>query len=276
MKRYIRSAVVDISDESEHNRWAIAQESNVRPETLREIANKLSNMSPWGAWLAVIGNPNTPADVLETLAKRSKGDSQVFMAIADSPNVTPEILKWMYDQGPTSGPLACIARNPKTPVAILRELSRTTDYHILANCAANPNTPNREKLQLNLHCNADYMARRALATYSADPELLNALAADHNYQVRDAVAHNLNTSVETLWRLSDDRNDRVRCEVTLHPNATPELLTKLSGDSCPDVRAHVAWQRKTPIEILEKLAEDPDETVSQDAQDSLRDYHSGY
>ena len=276
MKRYIRCAVKNISDESEHSRWRIAEDPRTRPETLREIANNLSNRSPWGAYIAVTANPNTPTDVLEMLARRWANDPQMLMNIVRSPNVTSELLQWIYDRGPTDGVLACLACNPKTPVNILRELSHSDDSYILAHCAANPNTPGREKLQHKLYMSDDKFVRKDLASSSVDTELLASLATDSSPIVRRAVAGHLASSVDILAKLVSDQDDGVREILVQHPNITPELLVKLSEDSSSNVRKRVTWSKKTPVEVLEKLAEDPDEEVRRDAQEGLNELHYGY
>ena len=63
MKRYIRAAVVDVSDEDDTLKLSIAEDPNTRPSTLKTLAND----KHWSIRSAVAENPNTPTDVLQTL-----------------------------------------------------------------------------------------------------------------------------------------------------------------------------------------------------------------
>ena len=270
MKRYIRSAIVNIEDESEDTRWGLAEDPNLRPDTLRKIASLLSDRSPWGAYCAVIQNPNTPIDVLEMLAQRHSSDSQLLMEIVSSPNVTPELLRWIFDccspRSGVSGVIDCLAANPKTPSDILSKISTVSNTHTLSLCANNPNMPNGEALSRKLRSSSDDFVRAEFASATRDPEMLDILAYDSSAYVRNRVARNKNTPADVLALLAQDIFVGVREAIPSNPNVTPDILTMMSEDSDPHVRSRVSWSPKTPMSVLEKLAEDEDGAVRDYAQ----------
>lgn len=275
MKRYIRSAVVNIKDESEETKWELARNPNLRPETLREIADSLSERSPWGAYVAVIENPNTPVDVLENLMRLYGGDPQVSMTIACCPNVTSELLKYIYDHSlGHRGILSCVAGNPKTPEYILKKLSQNSYSYIRAKCADNPSTPGREKLQGKLLQSFEVNVRADLARVTSEYTVLSKLARDPSNKVREMVTANPNTPSDILAISAKDADPMVRISIPTHPNTTPDINRFLSDDINSGVRQRLAWSRKTPIDVLEKLAEDTDDEVRVHAQESLDEYRS--
>ena len=96
---------------------------------------------------------------------------------------------------------------------------------------------------------------------NAPAEVLRKLAEDEDVWVRKEVAKNPGTPAEALRKLAEDKNDDVRWKVSKNPNAPAEALKKLAEDEDVDVRADVADNPSTPIEILRKLAGDKNHTV---------------
>ena len=82
------------------------------------------------------------------------------------------------------------ARNPNTPVAVLRELAKDSDEFIRYEVAMNTNTP---------------------------PEVLKELAKDKHRYVRVEVAINPNTPPEVLVELAKDEDKYVRYWVAKNP-----------------------------------------------------------
>ncbi len=60
------------------------------------------------------------------------------------------------------------------------------------------------------------------------PETLDELSKDENWEVRWQVARSHNTTSETLDYLSKDKDLNVRCEVAQNPNTTSETLKQMS------------------------------------------------
>ena len=105
MKKYIKSAITPISDEDVVSRMTIARVSD-DPEILRELAADPDD----DVRIEVADNENTPEDVLRLLAEDSYADFAV-------------------------------ARNPKTPIDLLEELSESGDTSVRYSVAENPSTP---------------------------------------------------------------------------------------------------------------------------------------
>jgi HEAT repeat protein len=89
------------------------------------------------------------------------------------------------------------------------------------------------------------------ANPTTSPEILQALAKDKEYGVRQVVAHNPNTSEVTLRELSKDGTADVRYGVAYNKNTPKDILLRLSGD--PD------WFTRN--QALKALAEYADREV---------------
>ena len=133
MKRYIKSAIRDISTEDETTQREVAWAETTRGAELEALVN-----SPNGDVRgAALGNPNVPLYLLQDAAKSSNP--------ADRYNV---------------------ARNPSTPSDILEQLSYDWHGQVRCNVANNPNT-STEALE-RLTQDKDWMirdvAKKQLAT----------------------------------------------------------------------------------------------------------------
>ena len=100
-----------------------------------------------------------------------------------------------------------------------------------------------------------------LENNNASPEMVEELAEDEDFEVRQEVSKNPNAPAEVLRKLAEDEDWLVRKEVAEHPGTPAEALRKLAEDEDVDVRADVADNPSTPIEILRKLAGDKNHTV---------------
>ena len=75
MKRYIRSTIVDIADESSDDQFEMAFASE-DPEFLRELINKKNDVR---VTLAVICNPMCPIDIVREIAN---SEANIFKRVA--------------------------------------------------------------------------------------------------------------------------------------------------------------------------------------------------
>jgi hypothetical protein len=96
------------------------------------------------------------------------------------------------------------------------------------------------------------------------PEVLDCLAGDENWYVRDLVARNPNTHPKTLTRLANDEENWVRYWVARNPNTHPKTLTRLAGDKDVGVRTDVAQNPNTPPETLDRLSYEESQPVRYD------------
>ena len=77
--------------------------------------------------------------------------------------------------------------------------------------------------------------RTSVAQNTHSSELLELLQYDPDWQVRTALAENLNTPVEVLNALANDSDWTVRMVVARHPNLPKDTLDKLASDEDSDV-----------------------------------------
>ena len=179
MKIYIKSAVIDPSEESDDVRYTIVRNKNTRPETLRELAKDESLSIRFG----VARHKNTSQDVLDELAYDTSENIQE--AVAANQNTSAETLRHLYFEN---------RDNPSTRIA--------------AYVIKNPNVPT--DLLSDAVWNAPHL-RAAVAVNDVTPlDLLEVLATSSDYMVRYWVPSNPNVSVELLEQLSHDRESQVR------------------------------------------------------------------
>ncbi len=100
-----------------------------------------------------------------------------------------------------------VAKNPHTPVEVLRLLSKDAINLVRALIATNPGTPSD-----------------VLETFFSDEKI-----------VRDGLSGNPNTPLKLLKILSDDNDKMVRMRLAENPSASKEILEKLQSDSDENV-----------------------------------------
>ena len=100
-----------------------------------------------------------------------------------------------------------VAKNPHTPVEVLRFLANDEINLVRALVATNPSTP---------------------------PDILEKFFSDEKI-VRDGLSGNPNTPAKLLKVLVDDSDKMVRMRLAENSVATNELLDKLAKDSDPDI-----------------------------------------
>jgi len=93
-----------------------------------------------------------------------------------------------------------LAKDPNTPVDVLRELVKKSSYWIRSNVASNPTTP---------------------------LDILRELAKEDNATVRLYTVRNPNTPLDILRDLAKDESWLVRANVARHPNASVNLVVML-------------------------------------------------
>ncbi|MBD3809142.1 MAG: hypothetical protein IE884_01265 [Sulfuricurvum sp.] len=100
-----------------------------------------------------------------------------------------------------------VAKNPHTPIEVLRYLSNDSINLVRALVAANPSTP---------------------------PDILEKFFNDEKI-VRDGLSGNPNTPAKLLKILTDDNDKMVRMRLAENRSAPKEIITLLLNDTDPDV-----------------------------------------
>jgi len=162
VKRYIRSAIASIHDESGDTKRDLAKSDYT---SARDLA-ALSQDSDRYVRRDVASNPNLPLDArkklieedhelatfpaiyhgdlspeyLDELARRSDG-TRYAQAVAQHRNTRPETLDWIADNYNASYVLSGVAGNKNTSPETLAKLATSRDYHLRQRVAYNPHTP---------------------------------------------------------------------------------------------------------------------------------------
>lgn len=159
MKRYIRSAIVNLDDEDIPTQHEIAKTTN-----RATVLSQLARHEEWYVRQEVASNPSTSASVLAVLA--DDYDSSVRNSVARNPNTPADILRKLSED--SSGSVrANIGSNPNTPADILVKLSTDVDpcddYIVRFAVAFNKNTP-VATLHEMLNDTSKYVRERACKT----------------------------------------------------------------------------------------------------------------
>ena len=232
------------------------------PSTPVEILESLMSDCNNSMLKAVAGNPSTPAEILELLADDSKDWFDEY--VANNFNKYSDYTKKDVVSREYKGMIENIAKNPSTPIKVLRTLANDADYWMRKYIAENPNAP------------ADIL--KSFADFEDGDNGVHSLVAKHPntptkvlklylyspkdpwkhgyYNIRESVADNPNAPKEILKSLAKEQNIRIRFRVAINPNTPIDLLKTLANDSNHQIREAVAKNTNTPLKILEKLAND--------------------
>ena len=177
MKRYIRSAIMDVTDMDRDSQLELAGSLNTSIDSLMKLALGYFN---WSARiratysLKYIANSSHPERLFE-----GNPDLRYEMANFCEESDILGVLSDDTDMFVRSS----VSENEYTAVDTLDKLSHDSDAYVRENVADNPNTP-------------DYTLAR--------------LSNDESFLVRRGVAKNPNTPQTILVKLSKDENDSVR------------------------------------------------------------------
>ncbi|MEH2245507.1 HEAT repeat domain-containing protein [Nostoc sp.] len=188
---------------------------------------------------SIAGNPRTPIEALEILARRefigATPDPQAFIppttddsivrSLAYNPSLTPQLLGILI-QDPSVEVRVCLVRHPNFTEALWLRLAENTAISVREAVAAAINAP---------------------------VSVLELLAQDEQVEVRTKVATNRNTPITVLQLLASDENPSVRTAVASNSQLAETILTQLANDEKVEVRRAVAQNPNTPAPIRETL-----------------------
>lgn len=208
MKRYIRSAVKSVSDESLEDQRSFINDPNTSPDILRQLfegRNPAYWREDYYICLDLAKSPNTPVDILKQLSDR-EFDSGIRQYVAENPSTPADILVDMYNDGVAEmDVMYAIAGNPNTPSDLLDTLSmKHTSLEAFK---------------------SDFDRLRAYVASNSNtaPDTLDYLANDDSPYVRWTVAANPNTPIDALKRLLEDDNVSVQDHLGKNPNINKVL-----------------------------------------------------
>ncbi len=261
------------------------------PNATVEMLEKLGSSGDSETQVAVAGNSNAPADLLEKLAVNIERKGIDFKYhIANNPNTPAAVIKKLAEDDRFVFVRAIVARNPNTPAESLEKLARDTGfawimrskYWIKELVSANQNTPASVlktliKIAKDVNSTAEQLAgligmddeidRLVAKDCRATVEMLEKLSSSGYWGTQYAVAGNSNAPADLLEKLAvniERREPNFRYPIANNPNTPAAVLKKLAEDDrlgLEDsafifVRAIVARNPNTPADSLEKLARD--------------------
>jgi hypothetical protein len=241
MKIYIKSAIMNISDEDGETRMDIARTSS-DPEVLSDLVA----MDP----------RHTDTDVYRS----------IIIALSN-PNLS---LEDMYKYANASWDYKCeLAKNPNLPDELLQKLAHDEDIDVQQNCLWNPNLPDADAERIvnsikpdhltwlaNYGGNNPYMLIR-IGTYSTDRRALS------------AVADNPATPIDTLYLLGTSDEQWVLQSLGTNPSTPIDLLEQLLQHHDQYIRAWAIGSPNITVEMLQPLLNDKSKYVRETAERRL-------
>ena len=257
-------------------------------------------------WMSTVYDENTTERELMAMAKRfaGEGEREVLEAIAESPNVTVEILKFIAAHDENG--IDIVIYNEKFPIEAIEELANSEDKEIRYNAAMTGKLSAETLTRLSE--DEYWQVRRAVAKdEKTPPEALAKLATDEKYEgVVDALLGNKSLPSELFEPIlkraqEEDAKGAVApyktrpadggewrappahlywsAQVTAagNPRAPEELLRTVVADSLNDpegrgwhIRGEVARNPSTPLDLLQALAKDENAHVRNPAKRELQ------
>lgn len=248
MKRYIRSAISSISNLDWHELGDLASDPLTPDYVLSEIATIADSYT---IRYSLLENPSITTALIDTLVDNVLNDStgadpEICSDIIRHPKTSKHALKSIFDcfidkdYKSSKYVWEAFAQDPKTPVRMLQQLSKSSDWLIRTDVANNPN------------------ASASLLTQM--------LKNNDNNSLAFAILSHPNVTLGMLTQFADSKSYMIRGAVASSPNTPINILIKLSEDSDDLVRRYVAENKNTPTKVLKRLIKDTNLGVRQEAQ----------
>ena len=139
MKRYIKTAVVNLKDEPIEDLVEIASNPNTAPEVLADLHKlKVAKITK-----ALAGNPSTPKSILYNFASSVLEhdfaiDCNMWRTLCKNPNLPQELIPKLAKHKNSIVRMS-IAENPSTPISVLNQLADDSDIAVIRTVRENPN-----------------------------------------------------------------------------------------------------------------------------------------
>ena len=166
MKRYIKSAILSLSDEDYAIQYDIASDPNTSPETLQELSTVTDYSHVHPIQRIVAENPSTSPETLRELSKVARLD--VRSCVVRNLNTPEDVLRDMANDSddwvgrPPMEILTGLAQNPNTPTDVLTHLcdglGAFEHWQVARHLANNPSTPIDVLIQLSKDLEDDVRA----------------------------------------------------------------------------------------------------------------------
>lgn len=235
MKRYIRSAVTNVSDEDVYVRRELANTTdNVY------LLHQLSEDDDPSVRASVARNQHTPIDILLKLTE------DPIIPVRENLMMRDEVL-------PLEVQMALASNAPGLRKLLLQYEGVDTEI-----------------INLLSHDEFEVVREKAAIKSRLSDENKIRLSNDEDRYVRYELAKNRKLPLEVIIKLSDDEYDAVRIVIAGRTDTPTEILDKMSYDDFENVRSMVAYNKNTPIATLKRLLKDKSERVQSFARDNLQ------
>ena len=170
-----------------------------------------------------------------------KGLNTLRVAVAESPDAPPSVLKYLSRSSSASTLRDLVAKNTSTPSSIVDRLAADAHYEVRLSAASNPRL---SSTGLDRALRDEPQVRFVAAGHeNLTGRQMSRLAGDDDSYIRTALAGNHRASEPILDRLSTDRNRFVRLGVVGNDATPKSILARMSeSDSDPEVRAKALRQ----------------------------------
>ena len=255
MKRYILSAVRNLSEEDSDTRKAVASDPDTNVETLRELSSDIAST----VRARVAANPNTPEDILLQLATDSSHHVREYLAKNEA--LPPSVFRTLYQSSiKDEYILTTLASREDTPADVLEALADQTIWRsddILYTVAANPKTP--EKTLIDLAMSYPQLAYTVAGNEQASPAVLEAIYGmyvSYNNIIEQLASHP-NLPVDIIEDILRRRNSIfVLSEMATRQDLTDDMYRELAGDchSRP-INWPLLQNPKVPSDVIKRIIE---------------------
>lgn len=216
---------------------AVASHVNTLPHVLERLATHPDYTTRYN----VAQNPNTSATALERLARYKESET-------NAPSVTKDGLKSMMAGADNNQICIMIARNLRTPLAVLEMLATREFFTEQTERQADLLFPPRT---------VEEVLESLIYNPRLTPEILVCLASDPSPKIRSMLVRHSNLTSELWEQLATDEDASVRGAIASQPTCPISILETLARDRAEDIRTNVAANPNTPTSTLEFLSQDP-------------------
>ena len=174
--------------------------------------------------------------------------------LADNPHTPAYFLKYIAKSKSCKYSRKRIARNPKTPVSVIKELLENDDaiFCMAWEYAAENKAATPELLAILAKCPQWDVRVKVVQHPHVTEQILETMVNDESYEVRRAIAKHAKFA-SILKRMSRDEEDMVRADVAENPFTPQEVLEELLNDPEAYVIDNMACNPKAPADILRKI-----------------------
>lgn len=184
---------------------------------------------------------------LNDLASKSETFRIELAEICEEPDVLSEL-----SRDKSTLVLIAVAQNRFTKKEDQIRLANDPDSRV--QCAAVQNPQKYPEVIKTLLEKGSVVKIELAESTAADTDILDVLAEDSDYRVREAVSQNSQTRNETLFKLAEDPKVDVRLTMAKWEKTKTEIRKKLANDPDENVRNAIAGRQDNTSEDLRNIA----------------------